>query len=438
MEEGVLRPETALVVRSGRIEAVLTATEALGWRKRADVVAVSGGGAYVVPGYVDSHCHLGASPEAPWRLRLPNDGDNMERLLFSGVTTVFDPGDLPSDAFARRAAVRTGARVGPTIYATGPLFTAPEGHPIPMIEEAVPGWAAWWITGRMTRAVRTPDDAAAMVAELSPARPDFIKVVVDSLPLGAPKLDAERVTAVVQAARAHGIRTVAHIGRAADARLSGDAGVSAWVHGVYKEPLSAASVAALARYQIPMVPTIVVFESYATLGRAAREPTALEQACCDPDSLKALSERPPDFHVSKASADTLALVDAMRAASRRNVAMLHRAGVRILTGSDAQNGVFHGPGLHREFALLASAGLSPTDVLRGATVFAAQFLEDTPAPSFGVVRPGARADLVFLGSNPLDDVAALSDIVRVMHRGMFLVRHGRVVPPKTVPASPMP
>jgi imidazolonepropionase-like amidohydrolase len=41
---------------------------------------------------------------------------------------------------------------------------------------------------------------------------------------------------------------------------------------------------------------------------------------------------------------------------------------------------------------------------------------------FGTVAVGQRADLVLLGSNPLDDLANLDDRVGVMVRGQWVTR----------------
>ena len=41
---------------------------------------------------------------------------------------------------------------------------------------------------------------------------------------------------------------------------------------------------------------------------------------------------------------------------------------------------------------------------------------------FGVVMPGAAADLILLDSNPLDDISNMSKISGVMVRGQWLSR----------------
>jgi imidazolonepropionase-like amidohydrolase len=94
----------------------------------------------------------------------------------------------------------------------------------------------------------------------------------------------------------------------------------------------------------------------------------------------------------------------------------------MLAGSDAQSGVFAGPGLHRELLLLVEAGLTPAEALRAATLDPARFLTQSDDPDFGVIEVGKRADLLLVEGNPMLDVAALSRIQEVILGGMRLVR----------------
>jgi len=75
----------------------------------------------------------------------------------------------------------------------------------------------------------------------------------------------------------------------------------------------------------------------------------------------------------------------------------------------------HGEGLHREFELLAAAGLAAADILRAATVLPATYfgLADR-----GMIEPGKRADLVLLDQDPLADIRATRSIRRIWIGGI--------------------
>ena len=98
---------------------------------------------------------------------------------------------------------------------------------------------------------------------------------------------------------------------------------------------------------------------------------------------------------------------------------LHEAGVGLLLGSDSPQ-VFNvpGPSIHRELQAMVAAGLSPLDAIAMGTVNPARFfgMED----EFGRIAPGLAADLVLLGSNPLEDIRNTADIRGVMVGGRWL------------------
>ncbi|MGH7856398.1 MAG: amidohydrolase family protein [Candidatus Binatia bacterium] len=380
----------------------------------------------LVPGYVDMHAHVGSGSSPSWKRRLPDPETNLRALLYCGVTTVLDPAGLSTTAFDLRDRVARGELLGPRQFAAGPIITASGAHPAPVLQHLAPWWLRWYLIPRFTKQVSTANEGRAAVGEIAGYGADVVKVVVDRIPPEAPLLSPEIVEAVVAEARSRGLRTVAHIGSYEDARVAAEAGVAAWVHGVYKERLSDEAVARLASYRIPMVATMVVFESYATLRDPPRRPTALEVDTVEPAVLSAFDEIPPRDPAIEFFREYLDDLEAMRSAWRGNVRRLHEAGVTILAGSDIQTAVFPGPGLHREFALLGEAGLPPIEVLRAATLHAARFLDQSEDPGFGIVAEGKRADLVLLRGNPLADVAALSQIEAVIHRGVLLERIARV------------
>jgi hypothetical protein len=71
-------------------------------------------------------------------------------------------------------------------------------------------------------------------------------------------------------------------------------------------------------------------------------------------------------------------------------------------------------------ALVETAGFSPQEALRAATVEPARFLGR--AESLGTVAPGRFADLVVLEANPLEDISNLRTVSGVVVRGKWLSR----------------
>jgi hypothetical protein len=99
----------------------------------------------------------------------------------------------------------------------------------------------------------------------------------------------------------------------------------------------------------------------------------------------------------------------------------HRAGVKILAGSDASDThCFPGFSLHDELKELVKAGLSPLNALRAATLNGAEYARATA--DHGSVTPGKFADLVLIEGNPLDDIANTSRIRAVIFDGVVYDR----------------
>jgi hypothetical protein len=100
---------------------------------------------------------------------------------------------------------------------------------------------------------------------------------------------------------------------------------------------------------------------------------------------------------------------------------LAQRGGLLLAGTDTPNPLMvPGFSIHDEFRVLEQSGVDRRAVLAMATVNPATFL-GTPG-EFGVVRTGARADLLLLSANPLDNLEALRRPEGVMARGRWYAR----------------
>jgi imidazolonepropionase-like amidohydrolase len=389
--------------------------------KPPDVFVVAGDGATVLPGLIDMHTHLGMSSAPPWKETGVDATSNMRAFLYCGVTTVLDAAGLSSDSFDRRDKVNGGFHLGPHIYAAGPMLTAPGGHPLPLLNASAPWWVRWYVAPRMAEEAGTPEAAQQAVANIAGMRPDFIKIVVDSIPAGAPHLSRETLRAAVDEAHRRGVRVLAHIGSLQDAIDAGEAGVDAWMHPVYKERIPDTMLSALARYRIPMVSTMEVFERYAQLGVTRHFASQLELETVNAEVLDSLNQV-PDSARTGILGQSAAELRANSGVWSDNVRRLHRSGVTILAGSDSQMGVFPGAGLHRELQRLTEVGVSPAEAIRAATVDSARFLTNSKAAPFGRIAVGQRADVLIVDGDPTRDITALSRIRAVLKSGILIDR----------------
>jgi imidazolonepropionase-like amidohydrolase len=278
---------------------------------------------------------------------------------------------------------------------------------------------------RFTREVATPDEARRAVAALLPQHPDVLKIAVDHIPLESPRMTPEVIAAIVVAGHASGVRSVAHIGRSADALDAVRGGVDGLLHGVYLEEISDEAVAALAAAHVPVAVTIAVFDTLERfLPDHPVELLPIEKEIARPDTVTALSPIPDSFD-RRPMDPFIRAVAAAHDARRANVRKLRAAGVTILAGSDSPNiGHFPGAGLHVELTKLVDAGMSPGEALRAATWDNARFVAG-PKADFGVILSGKRANLVLVDGDPVADITATGRIARVFLDGVELQRHPR-------------
>jgi imidazolonepropionase-like amidohydrolase len=233
-----------------------------------------------------------------------------------------------------------------------------------------------------------------------------------------PILAPDVVTALVAAGHDAGLTTIAHVATARDARVALDAGIDGLAHiftDVGPGNAVAEEIARRAAAQGVFVIGALSFTEVITGSGAGSE--LVDDARIGPrlsDAAKAAIRRDlTNFPVHPAGK-----VNAMHAARA-----LHKAGVPLLAGTDANDGphggfaVVHGASLHRELVLLTEAGMTPVEALAAAT--------SVPARLFGLfdrdrIAPGLRADLLLVEGDPTTDITATRSIVEVWRRG---VRH---------------
>jgi imidazolonepropionase-like amidohydrolase len=110
-------------------------------------------------------------------------------------------------------------------------------------------------------------------------------------------------------------------------------------------------------------------------------------------------------------------------AGQDTVRRMHRAGVRIVVGSDAGNWplfpyYFHGPSTWAELELLVGAGLTPMEVIVAGTRTAATMMG--LQEKVGTAAPGKEADLIVLKEDPLKDLpAALRSLQWTLRKGVM-------------------
>jgi len=116
--------------------------------------------------------------------------------------------------------------------------------------------------------------------------------------------------------------------------------------------------------------------------------------------------------VSKSAPELQAKAAEMFPRARESVRKAIEAGVKIAVGTDAP-AIPHGKNAN-ELVALAGRGMSPLEVLRAATVRAAELIGVTDR---GRLAEGLLADVIGVPGNPLEDITVTQNVRFVMKGG---------------------
>jgi imidazolonepropionase-like amidohydrolase len=350
----------------------------------------------VMPGLMDMHVHLADQQSADSyeeRFRLdPTDYvlrsvRYAERTLMAGFTTVRDLGANDGIALSLRDAINQGWIVGPRIFAAGKSLATTGGHADP--SNGVNAELAS-DPGPVEGVVNGVEDAYKAVRARYKEGADLIKITATGgvLSFAASGDNAqftiEEVEAIVAAAADYGFRVAAHAHGAEGMRRAVLGGVHSIEHGTYM--------------------TEEIMELMKERGTAYVPTLAAAQFVADQSKVEGYF---PEIVRVKAAA--------IGPAARSTFAAAHRAGVRIVFGTDT--GVSpHGENW-REFVYMHEAGMPVMAAIQAATLRAAELLGKET--ELGTIEAGKLADIVAVPGDPLADVELMGRVDFVMKAGVI-------------------
>ena len=367
----------SLLIEDGRI-AFIGPNESVDPRG-AEVL--DGGGATVVPAFVDCHSHLTMPGGSHWIDRGADPPDrlrdvarhNARRLVQAGILWARDVGS-PADQEGRAVSL-----------AVRQELQGQEGQPYIRV-------AGTWIATDgylpVTIAVSDGKELGDAALHQLDAGADFVKIMLD----GANRsqtcpFSVEDVRRTVEAVHRRGRRITAHATVLDGARVGAAAGVDSIEHGM---ELNDEIARTMASNHVALVSTLSILESWKGFERTTR----LERFTSDEGKARLRARREAAY-------------DAIRAA--------RKAGVRIAAGTDFGGGSVRAGHLAWEVECLVEAGLELWEALGAATWRGGELLGIDHA---GRLREGDPADLVLVHGDPLSDPRALWRVWTVFQRGV--------------------
>ena len=378
----------AIVVEGERIKSMLPMA-ALASSPISGAIVVDLTGKFALPGLIDTHQHLGTTPN-----RRAVEAQ-LNRMLYGGVTAVRDmAGDTRFLADLSRAA-RLAEIPSPEIFFSalmaGPgFFKDPRTHS--SAQGADPGHVPWM------QAITADTDIVTAVTLARGTGASGIKIYAD--------LPAAEVRRIVAEAHRQGIPVWAHATIFPSSPSDGiNAGIDSISHA-YMLAYELNPTGSLAYHTKPAIDTQQLHDDTKVLPALFAEMihrgTVLDATVHT--FFESDAHQPPD---KPKRGPICAQV----------TSAAYRAGVAISAGTDfAPPADDAYPALQTEIeSLVRDVGLTPADAIRAATSIGARALKADS--EMGTIAAGKLANLVFVSRNPLVDIKALRDVVLTVKRG---------------------
>lgn len=392
-----------VVVENGRIIAIGPVGDV---KYESGALVIPCAGKYLMPGLAEMHAHVPPSDD------IESMKDVLKLFAFNGITTIRGMLGHPRH-LELRAMIQTNQVLGPNFYTTGPSFNG--------------------------MSVRSPEEGSAMVRRQKEAGYDYLKL--------HPGLTRPEFDAIAATAKNVGIPFVGHV----------SFGVGVW-HAIES---GYSSIDHLDGFVAGLVPGIEKMNEQqaglfgmrladeADRSRIPELMQALKEESIWVVPTQSLAERwfHPDYKAADFRKDPHSIymkpetVDQWISAKEKLVQDEHynddevrdfiqlrrglilqcqKSGVGLLLGCDAPQ-VFNVPGFstHNELEYLVLSGLSPYEALVTGTRNVGRYLGLADA---GVIAPGARADLVLLEGNPLENIKNTRKIAGVMISDQWIDR----------------
>jgi imidazolonepropionase-like amidohydrolase len=389
VESGTVLLNQMILVRN---DSIIQVASKINIPKEATIIDLS---KYtVLPGLIDCHTHITGQPGGDYYAdifrKTPVDVAvtahiYAKKTLEAGFTSVRDLGSAGLVDIALRNAINNGDIPGPNIYAATVFIGSTGSHGdlngfSPYLEFNAPKGLSGVANGveGVRQQVRYNVKNGADVIKFGASA----GVLSEEESVGAPQYTQEEMDAIVSEAKMWGRKTAAHAHGAEAIKMAVKAGVASVEHGSLLDAEGIQLMKAKGTYLVSDVyDDEYILSEYSKLGF-------------------------PDKIINKEK-----MVGKLQ---RENFQKAVEAGVKIAFGTDA--GVYPHGWNGKQFKWMTRFGLTPMAAIQSATINAADLIgikEKT-----GSIKPGKKADIIAVVTNPIDDISILEQVQFVMKNGI--------------------
>lgn len=349
----------------------------------------------VMPGWIDMHVHFEfeTNPNAYLEKFTQNPADIAyqsirfaDTTLMTGFTTARDLGGSGVNISLRNA-INKGWLKGPRIYTAGRSIATTGGHADPTngYRKDLAG-----DPGPLDAVANGADECRKAVRQRYKEGSDLIKITATGGVLSVAKSSSnpqfmdDELEAIVKTAKDYGFKVAVHAHGAEGMKRAIKAGVNSIEHGTNMDD---EAIALFKQYDTWYVPTLTAAAAVAD------------------------SAKKPGYYPAIVTPKALEIGPKIKA----TLARAYKAGVKIAFGTDA--GVYQHGKNWLEFVYMQEAGMKPMEVIKAATINAADLLGEKDR--LGSIETGKLADIVAVDGDPLKDPSAFGKVSFVMKDGVI-------------------
>lgn len=366
-------------------------------RIKSNTNIIDGEDKYLLPGFIDSHCHIMANGfhkedtmKNPLALHFYNVISNGKATIDGGITSIRDCGLADIGV---KIAQKNKLFLAPKMDISVTPLTSTGGHFDGHLDSGFNIELSY--PGLPTGICNGIEDVIRKTREVKREHADFIKVMASGGVLSentSPEFsyfNKKELKAIVNEAKLSKKHVAAHCHSLEAINFCIEAGVKSIEHGTFIDKKT--SKKAIEK-EVVLVPTLNVHYELIKEGFPKWDNFASEKI----QKLKEIVK-----------------------VHKENIMIAYEEGVSILMGSDC--GVtYHGSNL-KELKYLVDIGMSPSEAIASATILPSKLLKKDK--QLGSIEKGKIADLILVNNNPLDDINVLTNsknITKVIQDGIVV------------------